>query len=126
MAKKKKTPQKSAQDYRHVEAKRMNNPPAGLAWQDSEKPSKRVYAYDPHADPRLEWAGKAEHLSFEVEAPSIHVHERLSTAAILSAVRKEQPQLGLFEDDELDRTKAIEFYQHRMDWANRLILGDSL
>jgi adenine-specific DNA-methyltransferase len=117
---------KGVGDYRHEEAKRVNNPPAGLAWQDTEKPTRRAYKYDAHRDPQLEWAGKAERTSFEVEAPSIHVHERLSTAAILSAVRKEQPQLGLFEDGELDRTKVIEFYQHRMDWANRLILGDSL
>jgi adenine-specific DNA-methyltransferase len=117
---------KKVEDYRHDEASRPNNPPAGLAQYDSEKPPTRRFEYDPHLDPQLVWAGKAEHLSFEVEAPSIHVHERLSTEAILRAVQKEPPQPSLFGDDELDRAKAIEFYQHEQGWVNRLILGDSL
>jgi len=117
---------KTVEDYRHEEATRPNNPPAGLAQYDSEKPPKRRFEYDPHLDPQLVWAGKAEHLSFEVEAPSIHVHERLSTEAILRAVQKEPPQPSLFGDEELDRSKQIEFYQHEQGWVNRLILGDSL
>jgi adenine-specific DNA-methyltransferase len=117
---------RQVEDYRHEESTRPNNPPAGLAWQDTEKPQKRRFEYDPHLDPQLVWAGKAERTSFDVEAPSVHVHERLSTEAIIRAVHKEQPQLALFEDEELDRSKQIEFYQHDMGWANRLILGDSL
>ncbi|MDP9331104.1 MAG: site-specific DNA-methyltransferase [Actinomycetota bacterium] len=117
---------KKVEDYRHADATRLNNPPAGLAWQDVEKPPKVGFEYDPHLDPQLTWAGKAERLSFEVEAPSIHVHERLSTEAILRAVQKEPPQLALFGDEDLDRTKTVEFYQHEMGWVNRLILGDSL
>jgi adenine-specific DNA-methyltransferase len=117
---------KKIEDYRHEEAARLNNPPVGLAQYDSEKPPKRRFEYDPHLDPQLVWAGKAEHLSFEVEAPSIHVHERLSTEAILQAVKKEPPQMSFFGDEDFDRTKAIGFYQHEMDWVNRLILGDSL
>src|SRR6266511_3615309 len=93
---------KKVGDYRHDEAKRVNNPPAGLAWQDTEKPGKRTFEYDPHLDPQLVWAGKAERTSFEVEAPSIHVHERLSADDIIRAVQKERPQLALFEDQELD------------------------
>jgi len=113
-------------DYRHDEAKRLNNPPVGLAVHDVGKPAKRTYSYDPHLPPTLVWAGKSEREAFDVEAPSIHVHERLSTAAIMAAVRKDTGQLDFFGDEELDRTKAIEFYKHPMDWANRLILGDSL
>lgn len=117
---------KQVKDYRHEEATRTNNPPAGLAWQDTEKPPKRRFEYDPHLDPQLVWSGKAERTSFEVEAPSIHVHERLSTEAIIRAVQKEPPQPALFEDHELDRSRAVEFYQHEMGWVNRLVLGDSL
>ena len=51
-------------DYRHEE-KRPNNPPAGLATYDKTAPSRKIYSYDPHLDPKLEWAGKAERLSFE-------------------------------------------------------------
>ena len=32
----------------------------------------------------------------------------------------------LFDIDELDPGKAVEFYQHDMAWSNRMILGDSL
>jgi len=117
---------KEVADYRHEEATRPNNPPAGLAWQDTAPPPKRKWAYDPHLDPTLQWAGKQERTEFEVEAPSIHVHERLSTEAILSAVRKEPAQPSLFEDPELDQAKAIEFYEHEMGWTNRMVLGDSL
>lgn len=32
----------------------------------------------------------------------------------------------MFADPQLEYQKAIQFYQHDVDWANRLILGDSL
>jgi hypothetical protein len=38
--------------------------------------------------PYLNWAGKAERTSFEVDTVSLHVHERIDPASILSAVRK--------------------------------------
>ena len=119
-------PPKRVVDYRHEEADRPNNPPVGLAVHDIEKPVKRQFQYDPHLDPQLVWAGKVERPQFEVDGPSIHVHERISTAAILSVARKEGPQLQLFGDEDLDRTQAVEFYRHRMDWVNRMVLGDSL
>ncbi len=112
-------------DYRHEE-KRPNNPPAGLATYDKTLPSRNVYDYDPHLDPQLVWAGKKEHTSFEVENVALHIHERISTAAIIKAVQRESPQRELFADPQLPLTQQIEFYQHSMDWANRLILGDSL
>ena len=56
-------------DYRHEE-KRPNNPPAGLATSGHTAPSRKVYDYDPHLDPRLVWAGKTEHTSFTEERGS--------------------------------------------------------
>ncbi len=126
MARPRKAATKKVEDYRHDEAKRLNNPPAGLAWQDTEKPVKRRFEYDPHLDPQLVWAGKAERQSFEVEAPSIHVHERLSADDIIRSVMKEPAQPALFDYEDLDRTKAVDFYRHEMGWENRLVLGDSL
>jgi adenine-specific DNA-methyltransferase len=38
--------------------------------------------------PYLNWAGKAERTSFEVDTVSLHVHERIDPASILAAVRK--------------------------------------
>lgn len=76
--------------------------------------------------PWLQWAGKAEHTSFEVETVPLYIHERVSTQAILRAVQREEVQKSLFADPQLPLDQAIEAYQHEMDWTNRLILGDSL
>lgn len=59
------------EDYEHIGAKRTNNPPAGLAHLDRDKtPTRTVkYEYDPHLDPVLTWAGKAERQTVEVPAP---------------------------------------------------------
>ena len=118
-----------AADYRHDEAKRKNNPPAGLVEFDKPPPRKKKdYAYDPHLDPQLQWAGKAEHTSFEVDTVSLHIHERVSTQAILRAVKRDEaePQMNLFARPELPAAKEVDFYSHDVGWSNRLILGDSL
>jgi adenine-specific DNA-methyltransferase len=115
-------------DYRHTAAHRKNNPPAGIAptYEVRERQTTR-YSYDPHLDPQLIWAGKAEHTSFEVDVVPLHIHERISTRAILDAVRRPQPpQLDLFGETPLSADQQIEFYRHEVGWANRLILGDSL
>jgi adenine-specific DNA-methyltransferase len=114
----------SVQDFRHAEARRKNNPPAGVAptYEVRERQTTR-YAYDPHLDPQLVWAGKAEHTSFEVDVVSLHIHERISTRAILEAVKKPEPQLALFGETPLPADKQIEFYKHEVGWANRLILA---
>jgi adenine-specific DNA-methyltransferase len=115
-------------DFRHDSARRKNNPPAGVAatYEVRERQT-RQYAYDPHLDPQLVWAGKAEHTSFEVDVVSLHIHERISTRAILNAVRRPEPlQLNLFAETALPADQQIEFYRHEVGWANRLTLGDSL
>jgi adenine-specific DNA-methyltransferase len=113
-------------DYRHDET-RKNNPPAGLI--DLDKPPQqptRKYAYDPHLDPQLQWSGKQEHTSFEVDTVSLHIHERISAQAIMRAVKREDAQRSLFGEDNLPESKAIDFYAHDVGWSNRLVLGDSL
>jgi len=117
-------------DYRFndpADPKRVNNPPAGLVEFDRPPPKKtREYAYDPHLDPQLVWSGKAERTSFEVDTVSLHIHERVSTQAILRAVQREPAQRDLFADTDLPEGKLIDFYAHEVGWANRLVLGDSL
>ena len=115
-------------DYRYDQAQRKNNPPVGIAPSYEVRERKTIsYAYDQHLDPQLQWAGKAEHTSFEVDLVSLHIHERISTKAILRAVQRPEPvQLSLFADPQLPLDRQIEFYQHDVNWANRLILGDSL
>ncbi|MEJ5230257.1 MAG: site-specific DNA-methyltransferase [Pseudothermotoga sp.] len=120
--------QDDVEDFRHAEARRHNNPPAGIAptYEVRERETTK-YEYDPHLDPQLVWAGKAEHTSFEVDVVSLHIHERISTKAILRAVRRPQAiQTELFGETPLPADQQIEFYKHEVGWANRLILGDSL
>ncbi len=81
--------------------------------------------------PYLQWTGKAERTSFEVDTVSLHVHERIDAMTILQAVSKPKPvavQPSLFEApfESLPLHSAIDFYKHDRGWANRLIAGDSL
>ena len=157
------------QDYRHGDATRKNNPPAGIASHAKvrEKP-KQEYAYNPHLPPYLrfdenrdadqlpellekaqrgplsadevqilaealknhspwlEWAGKQEAKSFAVDPVALHIHERVSAKAIVKVAERENVQRELFADPQLEYLEAVQFYQHDVDWTNRLILGDSL
>jgi adenine-specific DNA-methyltransferase len=89
--------------------------------------------------PYLQWTGKAERTSFEVDTVSLHVHERIDAMSILSAVSKRQTkksdkaamggiQPGLFEApfESMPLRAAVDFYKHDRGWANRLVSGDSL
>ena len=115
----------NAADYRHDET-RLNNPPAGIAAMNPVPLARKRYAYDPRIDPQLQWAGKAEHLAFEVETVPLHIHERVAPAAMIESLRNGPVQASLFADPEFDLNQAVEFYQHPQPWTNRLVLGDSL
>jgi len=77
-------------------------------------------------DPWLEWAGKREGKGFAVDPVALHIHERVSTQAILKIAARKDVTRDLFADPQLDYHQAVQFYRHEMDWSNRLILGDSL
>jgi adenine-specific DNA-methyltransferase len=77
-------------------------------------------------EPWLEWSGKREKPWFEVDPVALHIHERVSTQAILRVLAREDVQRDLFADPQLEYHEAVRFYQHDVDWANRLVLGDSL
>ena len=86
----------SAADYRHAET-RLNNPPAGIADVNPlPRAAKKTYSYDPRLDPQLQWAGKAEHLAFEVETVPLHIHERVAPAAIVDSLRSGPVQASMF------------------------------
>ncbi len=133
MGRKPKEP-KRTEAYRHDET-RKNNPEAGLVeFVPKTNATKREYCWDPRESPQLIWAKKAgmkkvevdEEASIEVPIVNLHIHERISAEAILRSVRREDAQRSLFADPELEFTKEIQFYQHDVDWSNRMILGDSL
>jgi adenine-specific DNA-methyltransferase len=77
-------------------------------------------------EPWLEWAGKRELPGFAVDPVALHIHERISTKAILRAAARQDITRDLFADPKLDYAQAVRFYKHDVDWSNRLILGDSL
>lgn len=82
-----------------------------------------------HHQPWLEWAGKREEHErgfFEVDPVALHIHERVSSQAIVRAAMRRDIQRNLFADPEQPYQEAVQFYQHDIDWANRLILGDCL
>ena len=79
-----------------------------------------------HHEPWLEWAGKQETKSFTVDPVALHIHERVSAKAILKVAERQNVQRDLFADPQQTYGEAVDFYQHDVDWANRLILGDSL
>jgi adenine-specific DNA-methyltransferase len=133
MSRRRKRPGRSIESYQHPDHERLNNPPVGLVTPQTDPDDRaQTYAYDPHLDPQLVWAGKAEHTSFKVPTVSLHVHERIDPCTIVEAVRKRdeaQPvQLSLFAlpDENPPLRQAIEFYRHKHGWSNRLIAGDSL
>ncbi|MFM7335093.1 MAG: site-specific DNA-methyltransferase, partial [Tabrizicola sp.] len=123
-----------------------------LVKQKAERPERKALEeIQRRGAPYLQWAGKAERTSFEVDTVSLHVHERIDPMSILSAVRRrleevndargktaakikaEEPsplgrQASLFEApfESLPLRAAVDFYRHDKGWANRLIAGDSL
>lgn len=128
----KKLTTKQIEQYEHSDKERANNPHVGLVTPASDPDTgiKKSYQYDPHLDPQLQWAGKAEHLSFDVPTVSLHVHERIDPNTIIETVKKGRTgevQLSLFEEySHKPLREAIDFYKHKENWSNRLIAGDSL
>lgn len=82
--------------------------------------------------PFLNWAGKAERLSFEVPTLPLFVHERLSTKAILETLKahkrdKQMTMFDLFGDPQHSvADQVLKAYEHQDEWCNRMVLGDSL
>jgi len=122
--------QKKIDSYEHKGSDRVSIPQVGLVKPETDPDTgkKKKYTYDPHLDPQLQWAGKAEHTSFEVPTASLHIHERIDPRRIVESVRAKEdtPQLSLFETEKKPLREAIEFYKHKENWSNRLIAGDSL
>jgi adenine-specific DNA-methyltransferase len=79
-------------------------------------------------EPWLEWAGKREQPGFAVDPVALHIHERVSTQAILRAAARQDITRDLFADPKLDYAQAVRFYKHDVDPAHprRQPAGDGL
>ena len=133
MAKKPADAKRKIEHYTHRKKKRVNNPPVGLVTPDTDRDAgKKSYTYDPHLDPALQWAGRAERASFDIQTVSLHVHERIDPRSIIEAVRRKNGedfvQGSLFSqlEENPPLREAVDFYKHKHNWSNRLIAGDSL
>ena len=80
----------------------------------------------------MEWSGKQEQISLDVDTVSLHVHERIDPLTIIERLLKKRPfqqtLLHYFDTPENNPPlrEAIRFYKHSQNWSNRVIAGDSL
>jgi adenine-specific DNA-methyltransferase len=100
---------------------------------DEKQPAKLLYPRDPSLDPQLVWKGKDEQdaRDLEVPVPPIYIQEKVEPRAIIEDLRRKteerSDELTLFGDfNGLEFEQLIDFYNHGVNWSNRLILGDSL
>jgi adenine-specific DNA-methyltransferase len=136
MAKKNATPTK-VESIRHKD-KRANIPTKELrdfVAGEELAPKTMLYPRDPPLDLQLVWEGKDEQNRKALAVPvvPIYIQEKIHPQAIIDALprieRANDSQIRLFSDfngGPVDFAQKVEFYRHEQNWANRLILGDSL
>ena len=137
MAKAKRYDNTPVESIRHAD-KRANIPTEELrdfVAEDERSPKYVVYPRDTSLDPQLVWKGKDEQDSTDLEIPAVpvYVQEKIHPQALIENLRQTaksgeaEPELTLFDDyDGIEFEELIDFYQHEQNWANRMILGDSL
>jgi adenine-specific DNA-methyltransferase len=140
-------PKKAAADkvvthFAHDADKRKNIPTAELQslHKDSAAGPKELrYPRNPDLDPQLVWRGKDQQDWSElvVPTPPLYIQEKVHPKALIDDLLRRSKERsaqsdGLFGDlfqdfDGLPKdADKTEFYQHDANWANRMILGDSL
>ena len=139
---KKKSRKKQVDALVHEDAKRKNIPTAeyeSVVDKETRSPIEIAYARrNCDLDPQLVWRGKDEQdwSDLIVHAPPLYIQEKVHPKVLIDDLlrrtekdeQKEGDQLDLFNDfNGLPSEEAkTEFYQHDANWANRMILGDSL
>jgi len=128
---------KPVDSLRHQD-KRANIPTnelRGFVEGDESAPAAMLYPRDPSLDPQLVWKGKDEQDRQPLEVPvvPIYIQEKILPQAIIENLRdtarkgEPEPEMTLFNDyDGIEFQELVEFYRHEQNWANRMILGDSL
>ena len=138
---------RQVENLTHDESARLNIPTAEYQTQTSEEATAAIrVAYERlnrDLDPQLVWRGKdvVDWSDLVVQAPPLYIQEKIQPMALIEDLRRlsrhrsvEQAaaeagfQIELFSDfNGLPHADArTEFYQHQMNWSNRMILGDSL
>jgi adenine-specific DNA-methyltransferase len=132
--KKKPTPVESIQ---HGD-KRVNIPTEelrGFVGDEERAPGKLLYPRDPSLDPQLVWAGKdaQDRADLAVPVVPVYIQEKVHPRALVEELRRtaeegeEEPEVRLFADfNGIPFEEMVDFYHHEQNWANRMVLGDSL
>ena len=141
MAKEKKKSEKSVEAFKHDDATRKNIPTAEYQSMHKDTTAAKELRYPRNADldPQLVWRGKDQQNESDlvVPTPELFIQEKVHPKALiddlLKTTKENAHQQGTLEADlfadfdglpkDADKT---EFYQHDANWANRMILGDSL
>jgi len=123
--------------FKHKD-KRANIPTEELrgfvAEDDGQTPS-MLYPRDPSLDPQLVWKGKDAQDQQDLQVPilPVYIQEKIHPQALIEDLRAErersepEAQPALFSDfNGIEFEDMVDFYQHQQNWANRMILGDSL
>ena len=133
----------------HRQFSRANIPMAGEAQADTRPKTTAEWPFapgaagdepppfDPHFDPQLLWAGKAEAgRTLAIPTYSLHQHEAINPLRLLKDALRDADAAGLPEQLELFglsertrrrlRTDEMAAYDHTREWTNRMIAGDSL
>jgi adenine-specific DNA-methyltransferase len=135
----------TVETLKHHDAKRKNIPTAeyqSVMAKDEQQPVRVEYERrNRDLDPQLVWRGKDEQdwSNLIVQAPPLYIQEKVHPKVLIDDLKRESErrreakeptgeQVDLFADfNGLPNTDAkTEFYQHDAQWANRMILGDSL
>ena len=140
-------PKKAATDkvvthFAHDADKRKNIPTAELQSLHKDPaagPKELRYPRNPDLDPQLVWRGKDQQdwSDLVVPTPPLYIQEKVHPKALIDDLLRRAKERsaqadGLFGDlfqdfDGLPKdADKTEFYQHDANWANRMILGDSL
>jgi adenine-specific DNA-methyltransferase len=138
----KNTHTKSVQTLKHDEATRKNIPTAEYqSVMEREQQSPIRVAYERRnrdLDPQLVWRGKDEQdwSDLVVHAPPLYIQEKVHPKVLIDDLLRrtqagekasdEQPDLFADFNGLPDDNARTEFYLHDANWANRMILGDSL
>ena len=135
---------KSVDTLLHDGASRTNIPTAEYESMIADKdkvPIELKYPRNPDLDPQLVWRGKdqQDRSDLEITARPIYIQEKIHPKFLIddlarqSQKRRQEAEQdtapSLFAelfDGDLDIEAKTEFYAHKQNWSNRMILGDSL
>ncbi len=143
MAKKITDKRKTVEALKHEEARRKNIPTAeyqSVMQKEEQSPIRVAYERrNRDLDPQLVWRGKDEQdwSDLVVHAPPLYIQEKVNPKVLIDDLLRQteqaQAQKPNFQTDFFadfnglpSESAKTEFYQHDANWANRMILGDSL